>query len=122
VLEATVGGGIPARLYRVSYSGELAYEIGVSAGYGDALIRALIAAGAPHGIAAYGTEALGVMRIEKGHAAGPARSATRCFSIQKERASMANAPNDARPGHTNEVPSFELAAVHGMATGFAVLH
>ena len=38
--------------------------------YGDALIRAIMAAGAPLGIVPYGTEALGVMRIEKGHVAG----------------------------------------------------
>jgi len=70
VAEITVCGGVPARLYRLSYSGELAYEIGVPARYGDALAEALMAAGAPFGIAPYGTEALGVMRIEKGHAAG----------------------------------------------------
>jgi heterotetrameric sarcosine oxidase alpha subunit len=68
--ELTVCGGIPARLYRLSFSGELAYEIAVPARYGDALARALMEAGAPLGIAAYGTEALGVMRIEKGHVAG----------------------------------------------------
>jgi sarcosine oxidase subunit alpha len=71
VREISVGGGIPARLYRVSYSGELAYEIGVPAGFGDALIRALMAAGELFGITPYGTETLGVMRIEKGHIAGP---------------------------------------------------
>ena len=38
--------------------------------YGDALARALMEAGAPFGIVPYGTEALGVMRIEKGHVAG----------------------------------------------------
>ena len=68
--ELTVCGGLPARLYRLSFSGELAYEIGVPACYGDALARALMRAGEPYGIAPYGTEALGVMRIEKGHAAG----------------------------------------------------
>jgi len=68
--DLTVCGGIPARLYRLSFSGELAYEIGVPARYGDALARVLIEAGAPYGIAPYGTEALGVMRIEKGHVAG----------------------------------------------------
>ena len=68
--ELTVCGGITARLYRISFSGELAYEIGVPARYGDALARALMEAGAPFGIAPYGTEALGVMRIEKGHVAG----------------------------------------------------
>ncbi|MCB1500092.1 MAG: sarcosine oxidase subunit alpha family protein [Bauldia sp.] len=66
----TVCGGVAGRLYRLSFSGELAYEIGVPARYGDALIRAIMTAGAPHGIVPYGTEALGVMRIEKGHPAG----------------------------------------------------
>jgi len=62
--------GIPARLYRLSFSGELAYEIGVPARYGDALVRRIMKAGAAYGIAPYGTEALGVLRIEKGHPAG----------------------------------------------------
>jgi methylglutamate dehydrogenase subunit C len=70
VAELTVCEGIPARLYRLSFSGELAYEIGVPARYGDALARALMRAGEPFGIIPYGTEALGVMRIEKGHVAG----------------------------------------------------
>jgi glycine cleavage system aminomethyltransferase T len=68
--QLTVCGGIPARLYRLSFSGELAYEIAVPARYGEALARTLMEAGAPFGIVAYGTEALGVMRIEKGHIAG----------------------------------------------------
>jgi heterotetrameric sarcosine oxidase alpha subunit len=68
--EVSVAGGIPARVYRLSFSGELAYEIGVPAGFGDALIRAIMEAGAPFGLAPYGTEALGVLRIEKGHPAG----------------------------------------------------
>jgi methylglutamate dehydrogenase subunit C len=63
-------GGIPARLFRVSFSGELAYEIAVPAGYGDALIRRIMESGRPYGIVPYGTEALGVMRIEKGHVGG----------------------------------------------------
>jgi len=66
----SVGGGIPARLFRISFSGELAYELAVPAAYGEAAIRALMAAGAPFGIAPYGTEALSVLRIEKGHVAG----------------------------------------------------
>jgi sarcosine oxidase subunit alpha len=70
VAEYTVCGGTPARLYRLSFSGELAYEIGVPTRYGDALARALMRAGEAFGIAPYGTEALGVMRIEKGHVAG----------------------------------------------------
>lgn len=65
-----VCNGIAARLFRLSFSGELAYELAVPARYGDDLIRRLMAAGAPLGVVAYGSEALGIMRIEKGHAAG----------------------------------------------------
>ena len=68
--EISAMGGIPARLFRISYSGERAYEIAVPAGYGDALVRALMDAGRAHSIVAYGTETLGVLRIEKGHVAG----------------------------------------------------
>ena len=60
-------GGLKARLYRISFSGELAYELGVPAGYGEAVADALMAAGREYGICAYGVEALNVMRIEKGH-------------------------------------------------------
>ncbi len=70
VAELSVLGGVPARLFRISFSGELAYEIAVAARFGDALARALMQAGAHFGIAPYGTETLGVMRIEKGHVAG----------------------------------------------------
>lgn len=68
--ECTVFGGTPARLFRISFSGELAYEIAVPARYGDSMIRGLMAAGEEFDAVPYGTEALTVMRIEKGHAAG----------------------------------------------------
>ncbi len=68
--EITVCGGLRARLFRISFSGELAYEIAVPTRYGDALIRRLMQEGAEFDVTPYGTEALGVMRIEKGHAAG----------------------------------------------------
>jgi heterotetrameric sarcosine oxidase alpha subunit len=70
VIEATVMGGVKARIFRVSFSGELGYEIAVPARHGDALAHALMAAGEPFGITPYGIEALGVMRIEKGHVSG----------------------------------------------------
>ena len=60
-------GAIPARLFRMSYSGELAYEIHVPADRGRAMWEAVLAAGAPHGIMPYGTEAMSTLRIEKGH-------------------------------------------------------
>jgi len=68
--ELSVAGGTPVRLFRISFSGELAYEIAVPARFGDAMIRALMAAGEEFDVTPYGTEALSVMRIEKGHAAG----------------------------------------------------
>ncbi len=63
----TAAGGIPARLFRMSYSGELAYEIHVPADRGLDLWQAVLAAGAPFGIMPYGTEAMSTLRIEKGH-------------------------------------------------------
>ena len=66
----SICGGIPARLLRISFSGELAYELAVPARYGDAAIRELMAAGTAFGLMPYGTEALSVLRIEKGHPAG----------------------------------------------------
>ncbi|MBU2991699.1 sarcosine oxidase subunit alpha family protein [Octadecabacter sp. 1_MG-2023] len=68
--DVTVCGGLRARLFRISFSGELAYELAVPTAYGDALIRRIMEAGAEFDITPYGTEALGVMRMEKGHAAG----------------------------------------------------
>ena len=66
----TLAGGIAARLFRISFCGELAYEIAVGARHGAAVADALMQAGAPFGIAPYGLEALNVMRIEKGHVTG----------------------------------------------------
>ncbi|MDB5501159.1 MAG: sarcosine oxidase, alpha subunit family, partial [Tardiphaga sp.] len=63
-------GDVPLRLFRVSFSGELAYEIAAPAGYGEALLRGLMQAGKAFDATLYGTEALSVMRIEKGHVAG----------------------------------------------------
>ncbi|MCC5969650.1 MAG: sarcosine oxidase subunit alpha family protein [Pararhodobacter sp.] len=58
--------GIPARVFRISFSGELSYEIAVPAGQTRALWDKLIAAGAEFGVMPYGTEALHIMRAEKG--------------------------------------------------------
>ena len=68
--ELTICNGCPARLFRISFSGELAYELAVPTRYGDALMRRIMEEGAEFDVTPYGTEALGVMRIEKGHAAG----------------------------------------------------
>ncbi len=66
----TICGGLRARLFRISFSGELAFEIAVPTAYGDALMRKIMEAGAEFDVTPYGTEALGVMRMEKGHATG----------------------------------------------------
>jgi sarcosine oxidase subunit alpha len=58
--------GIDARLFRISFSGEHAYEVSVPARYGDALYRDLVARAETLGGGAYGMEALNVLRIEKG--------------------------------------------------------
>ncbi|MEM7243433.1 MAG: sarcosine oxidase subunit alpha family protein [Pseudomonadota bacterium] len=62
--------GVPGRLFRISFSGELAFEVAVPTRYGDALVRALMEAGKEFDVTPYGTEALGVLRIEKGHVTG----------------------------------------------------
>jgi methylglutamate dehydrogenase subunit C len=62
--------GALARIFRLSFSGELAFEVSVPANLGDAFIRALFEEGRSFDVVPYGTEALGVMRIEKGHPAG----------------------------------------------------
>ena len=68
--ETTVFGGVPARLFRISFSGELAYEIAVPARYGRSMMESLMSVGEEYEATPYGTEALSVMRIEKGHFAG----------------------------------------------------
>ena len=59
-------GAFDVRVFRISFSGELSYEIAVPAGQGLAFWKALCAAGEEFGIMPYGTEALHVMRAEKG--------------------------------------------------------
>ena len=58
--------GIPARVYRISFTGDLAFEINVKARYGVALWERLMDAGAEFDICPYGTEAMHVLRAEKG--------------------------------------------------------
>jgi len=58
--------GIKARVFRISFSGELSYEVAVPASQGRALWDALLAEGKEFGVTPYGTEALHIMRAEKG--------------------------------------------------------
>ena len=62
--------GMPMRLFRISFSGELAYEVNVPSGFGLEAWRALLDAGSDLGVIAYGTEAMNILRIEKGHVTG----------------------------------------------------
>ncbi|MFV0514010.1 MAG: sarcosine oxidase subunit alpha family protein [Jhaorihella sp.] len=59
--------GVGARLFRISFSGEHAYELAVPARFGDALFRTLLERAEALGGGPYGMEALNVLRIEKGH-------------------------------------------------------
>jgi sarcosine oxidase, subunit alpha len=64
--EGTVAG-VAARVMRISFSGELAYEVNVPANLGRAVWEALMAAGAEFDITPYGTETMHVLRAEKGY-------------------------------------------------------
>ena len=59
--------GVPMRLFRVSFTGELGFEINVPADFGPAVWEAVYDAGRPHGITPYGTECMHVLRAEKGY-------------------------------------------------------
>ena len=62
----TLANGVPARICRISFSGELAFEINVEAFYGLAVWEAVAEAGAEFDITPYGTETMHVLRAEKG--------------------------------------------------------
>ena len=66
VAEATVAG-VPGRVFRISFSGELAYEIAVPAAHALAVWSALLESGARCDLRPYGLDALNTLRIEKGH-------------------------------------------------------
>ena len=62
--------GIPARIFRISFSGELAYELNVESDFGNFMWEKVIEVGNEFNIQPYGTEALSTLRIEMGHVAG----------------------------------------------------
>lgn len=68
--ETTICGGLAARIYGVSFSGETGFEVAVPASRGDAFMRHLMHLGEAYGLTPYGTDAMGVLRIEKGYIAG----------------------------------------------------
>ncbi|MBC8241448.1 MAG: sarcosine oxidase subunit alpha, partial [Alphaproteobacteria bacterium] len=62
--------GVPGRIYRISFSGELAYEVGAPADWGRHVWEGLMEAGKELNVAPYGTEAMSILRVEKGHVVG----------------------------------------------------
>jgi heterotetrameric sarcosine oxidase gamma subunit len=66
----TAVAGVAGRIFRISFSGEMAYEVSVPAGFAEPVWEAILAAGMPFGIKPYALDALNLMRIEKGHVAG----------------------------------------------------
>jgi sarcosine oxidase subunit alpha len=70
VIETVLKDKIPCRIARISFSGELAYEVYVPSDYGPAAMDLLWGVSEPMGGCLYGLEALGAMRIEKGHVTG----------------------------------------------------
>lgn len=69
VVEGTMAG-LPVRVIRITFTGELGYEIYTPAGFGEALQKAIVAAGPAYDLSLCGIEALGALRVEKGHFAG----------------------------------------------------
>jgi methylglutamate dehydrogenase subunit C len=67
--EGTIDG-VPARVFRISFSGELAYEVAAPSCFAEQIWETILSAGREFGVAPYGLEAMGVLRIEKGHPAG----------------------------------------------------
>jgi sarcosine oxidase subunit alpha len=112
-------GRLSGMLFRISFSGELAYELAVPAGYGDSVAGALMRIGEKHGICAYGVEALNVLRVEKGFVThseingtvvphdlglGKMVSATKADFIGKAMHARPGLSDPARPRLTGIVP------------------
>ncbi|MGB1859731.1 MAG: sarcosine oxidase subunit alpha family protein [Arenicellales bacterium] len=70
VVETTMRDGIPARIARISFSGERAFEVYVPSDFGPAVMQSLWDVARPMDGCLYGLEALGALRIEKGHVTG----------------------------------------------------
>ena len=70
VLQTKLNNGVPCRIARISFSGEMASEIYVPSDYGPAMMDLLWENAKPLGGCLYGLEALGTMRLEKGHVTG----------------------------------------------------
>ncbi len=110
VREGTVAG-IPARVLRIGFVGELGYEIHAPWSQAEALWDALMLAGAPEGIAAFGVEAQRVLRLEKGHII--VGQDTDGFTYPHE-ANMAWALSGRKPFFVGK-PAIEIMVANGVA-------
>lgn len=70
VIETSLSNGVPCRIARISFSGEMAYEMYVGSDYANSMMTLLHTESNKHDGCLYGTEALGALRIEKGHVTG----------------------------------------------------
>jgi sarcosine oxidase subunit alpha len=59
-------GGVPARVFRISFTGELSYEVNIQADYAMGVLEKIVAAGKQYNLTPYGTETMHVLRAEKG--------------------------------------------------------
>ncbi len=70
VIETSLSNGVPCRIARISFSGEMAYEMYVPSDYSESMMDLLWSAAQSFDGCLYGTETLGALRIEKGHVTG----------------------------------------------------
>ena len=87
--------GVPTRLFRVSFTGELGFEINVPAGHGRAVWEAVFASGKAVGITPYGTETMHVLRAEKGY-----------IIVGQETDGTVTPPTSASTGRSARKPDF----------------
>ncbi len=115
-------GGISGRLFRISFSGEHAYELAVPSRYGASLFRLLVAQAEGFGGGAYGIEALNVLRIEKGlltHAELHGRTTAFDLGLQRmmsTRKTFIGKAAAARPGLVEETRE-QLVGLRALAAG-----
>jgi sarcosine oxidase subunit alpha len=115
--------GIDVRIFRVSFSGELAYEVAAPAGHGERVWSAILAAGKPFSIVPYGLEAMGLMRIEKGHVAGPELNGQTTAAdlglgrMMKRKGDFIGRVNSMRPGLVTEARP-RLVGIRALGTDF----
>ncbi len=115
--------GCDVRIFRVSFSGELAYEVATPSGHAERVWAAILDAGRAFSIIPYGMEAMGLMRIEKGHVAGPEINGQTTASdlgferMMKKKGDFIGRLNAMRPGlMATDRP--QLVGIRALGTSF----